>query len=148
MTALYEQYAELYDLAFDWDVAGEAAWLHERLGSGCGSVLEPGCGSGRMLEALGRRGLHVVGLDGSLQMVEAARRRLARAGIQAAVVLADMSDFSLGRAFGGAICPINTLLHLSPAGLARHLDRMAEHLRPGARYIAQVGLYDGPEQLH
>lgn len=101
-----------------------------------------------MIEALGRRGLEVVGLDRSPQMVEAAKRRLAQAGVAAEVVLADVTDFRLGRAFDGAICPINTLLHLTPTDLSRHLDRMAEHLRPGARYLAQIALDDGTEEPH
>ena len=54
MSTLYDDYADLYDIAFSWDVSNEAAWLEQRLGSGCRSVLEPGCGSGRMLEALAR----------------------------------------------------------------------------------------------
>jgi SAM-dependent methyltransferase len=76
MTKLYEDHADLYDLAFDWDVSEKVAWLRARFGSACRSVLEPGCGSGRIVEALARRGVEVVGLDRSAAMVEAARRRL------------------------------------------------------------------------
>ena len=135
MTDLYERHADLYDRAFDWDIEDEVDWLLERLGPDCRSVLEPGCGSGRVLEALARRGLEVVGLDRSPAMVELALARLGAAG---EVVLGDMTDFDLGRTFDGAVCPIGTLAHLSPAGLARHLDRMARHLRPGARYLVQL----------
>ena len=42
-------------------------------------MLEPGCGSGRYLEALARRGLDVVGIDSSQVMVELARKRPDRA---------------------------------------------------------------------
>ena len=52
MAQLYEDHADLYDLAFDWEVSEEVAWLGARLGSACRSVLEPDCGSGRMVEAL------------------------------------------------------------------------------------------------
>ena len=104
LSELYERYAELYDLAFDWDIEDEVEWLLERLGPECRSVLEPGCGSGRVLEALARRGLEVVGLDSSPAMVELARAR----GLE--VVLGDMTDFDLGRTFDGAVCPINTEL--------------------------------------
>jgi hypothetical protein len=62
MTKLYGDDAELYDIAFDWDIGDEADWLVERLAAA--SVLEPGCGSGRMLEALANRGTEVVGLAG------------------------------------------------------------------------------------
>jgi SAM-dependent methyltransferase len=134
LTDLYERYAELYDAAFAWDIEEEVDWLLERLGSDCRSVLEPGCGSGRVLEPLARRGLQVVGIDRSAAMVELARAR----GVEA--VVADMTDFELGRTFDGAVCPINTLAHLSPEELARHLERMGRHLRPGARYLVQLQL--------
>jgi SAM-dependent methyltransferase len=143
LTSLYGEHADIYDLAFDWDVSEEVAWMHSCLGDECRSVLEPGCGSGRILEALARRGLEAVGVDRSPQMIELARKRLH--GLDnAAVVLAEITDFSLNRLFDGAVCPINTLLHLSPTDLAHHLDAMATHLPQGARYLVQLALY-GPK---
>ena len=144
---LYDENVELYDIAFDWDVRGEVEWLLERLGPDCPSVLEPGCGSGRILEAVARRGVEIVGFDLSVAMVKFARQRLADAGIDAAVVVADMSAFDLGRSFGGAICPINTLGHLTPDDLARHFACVARHLVTGARYLVQVGLLDPADEL-
>ena len=137
MTDLYERHAELYHRAFDWDIEDEVDWLVARLGPDCRSVLEPGCGSGRVLEALARRGLEAVGIDSSPAMVELARAWL---GGAAEVVLADMTDFDLGRVLDGAVCPINTLAHLSPEELGRHLERMGRHLRPGGRYLLQLQL--------
>ena len=142
MTRIYTDEAELYDIAFDWDISEEVDWLLERLGPDCRKVLEPGCGSGRMLEALAERGRDVTGLDLSEQMLELARLRL---GGRGTVLLADMEDFDLREVFDGAVCPINTLTLLTPNALARHLECMARHLRPGSRYVVQVGLVD-PEQ--
>jgi SAM-dependent methyltransferase len=133
MTRLYGDDAELYDIAFDWDVSAEVDWLVERLDAPA-SVLEPGCGSGRMLVAFADRGIDVAGIDLSARMVELARERL---GSRGGVAVADMTDFDLGRRFDGAVCPINTLLHLTPGELARHLDCMARHT---SRYLVQVGL--------
>jgi SAM-dependent methyltransferase len=141
---LYNEHVDLYDLAFGWDVTEEVDWLVARLGSGCRSVLEPGCGSGRMVEELAGRGLDVVGLDLSPAMVEAARRRLERAGLRAEIVVADMRDFDHGRLFDGAVCPINMFGHLRAAELQGHFDCMARHLRPGAAYLVQLPHY-GPE---
>ena len=146
MTSLYEHDADIYDIAFDWDVSEDVAWMLERLGADCRSVLEPGCGSGRIVEALARRGVAAVGIDRSSRMIELARLRLQRLDA-ASVVLADITDFSLGRSFDGAVCPINTLLHLSPTDLTRHLEAMAAHLRPGARYLIQLALYGPHPQL-
>ena len=137
MAELYERHAALYDLAFRWDIEDEVDWLLDRLGPDCRSVLEPGCGSGRVLEPLARRGLEAIGIDRSAAMVELARAR----GLEA--VVADMTDFDLGRTFDGAACPINTLGHLSPEELARHLERMGHHLPPGARYLVQLQLGGG-----
>jgi SAM-dependent methyltransferase len=141
VTRLYEDDAELYDIAFDWDISDEADWLVERLQAT--TVLEPGCGAGRMLEALADRGCQVVGIDRSPRMVELSRRRL---GTRGDVVEADMTQFDLGRTFDGAVCPINTLLHLSPAELERHLHRVAQHLEPRTRYLVQVGLVEAGEE--
>ncbi|MDX6413394.1 MAG: hypothetical protein QOH23_804 [Gaiellaceae bacterium] len=74
MARLYEDDAELYDIAFDWDISDEADWLVGTLAAT--TVLEPGCRGGRMLEALADRGCQVVGIDTSPFMVELARRRL------------------------------------------------------------------------
>jgi hypothetical protein len=46
VTKLYTDDADLYDIAFDWDVSAEVEWLVDRLGPGCRSIFEPGCGSG------------------------------------------------------------------------------------------------------
>ena len=142
MTRLYTEDVELYDIAFSWDLGGEVDWLLERLGRECRRVLEPGSGTGRMLQALAERGLEAVGIDSSPEMVEFARRRLAAAGVAADVVLADMTAFDLARTFDGAVCPINTLTHLTRDQLGLHLARMAEHLEPGSRYLVQVGAFD------
>jgi SAM-dependent methyltransferase len=143
--SLYADHAALYALAFDWDVEEEATWLLERLGRECRSVLEPGCGPGRHLAAFARRGRDVAGLDASATMVALARQRLAASKLTADVVLGDMRDFELGRRFGGAICPINTLAHLTPDGLQQHLDCMRRHLPPGGRYLVQLDLRDQAE---
>lgn len=144
--SLYDEHAELYDIAFDWDVADEVEWLLGRLRRR-GPVLEPACGTGRMLEAFARRGVEVVGIDVSPGMVELARRRLAAAGVAAEVVVADITDFQLDRVFGGAVCPINTLGHLDRDGLARHFVCVARHLEAGARYLVQVGLVSDEDEL-
>jgi SAM-dependent methyltransferase len=143
VTRIYGDEAELYDIAFDWDVSAEADWLVERLGPARRHVLEPGCGTGRLLEALAARGLDVTGLDLSEPMAAYARERVPGADI----VVADMTDFDLGARFDGAICAISSVGLLSTDGLARHLGAMARHLEPGARYLVQQGLVGDTAEL-
>jgi SAM-dependent methyltransferase len=131
---LYTDLADVYDAVFEWDISDEAAWLAARLGPGCRRVLEPGCGAGRMFGPLAAHGLAVTGIDSSPQMVELARRRG-----NGEAVLADMTDFDIGL-FDGAVCPINTLGHLSPAELDAHLAAMSRALVPGARYLVQLAI--------
>jgi len=141
VSKLYTTEAALYDLAFDWDVDDEVDWLVERLGSDCSPVLEPACGSGRMLAAFARRGIQAVGLDVSSQMLAIAEERLRPFGGRAHVVRADVATFDLGAEFGGAMCPIGSLALLTDESDAvAHLARVAAHLRPGSRYFVQLEL--------
>jgi SAM-dependent methyltransferase len=82
--------AQLYDWehdAFSADVELYTS-LAQRTG---GPILEPACGSGRVLESLARRGLHVVGFDSSPEMLTRARGRLD--GLErASVSLANLAD--------------------------------------------------------
>ena len=135
MSDLYADLADLYDAVFEWDIESETDWLVERLGRECRTVLEPGCGSGRMFEPLVRRGLTITGIDRSPAMVDRARAR----NTGATVVLGDMTSFDLG-VFDGAICPINTLGHLSHEALGAHLAAMGRALKPGARYLVQLAI--------
>jgi SAM-dependent methyltransferase len=143
VTRLYTDEVELYDIAFTWDLEDEVSWLLERFGPSCRTVLEPGSGTGRMLEALALRGLAPCGIDSSPAMVAFSRARLSDAGVHAGVMLADMTSFELDGRFDAAVCPINTLLHLDPHELGLHFARMADHLEPEARYLVQVGVFDG-----
>ena len=144
MTRIYSDEVEMYDIAFGWDLSGEADWLVERLGSAL-SVLEPGCGSGRMLAELAARGLEVVGLDSSEAMVALARARLH--GTEARVLLGDMTSFDLGRRFDGAVCLVSTVGLLSADGFASHLEAMARQLEPGSRYLVQQGVFREDAEL-
>jgi SAM-dependent methyltransferase len=137
--ALYNDNVELYDIAFSWDIDQEVTWLLNRLGNQCISILEPGCGSGRMLKAIAQRGIEIVGLDSSKEGISLAKKHIAP-WPNASAVLGDMTNFNLQRIFTGAICPINTLAILSPRELSQHLDSMSRHLRPDARYMAQVAI--------
>lgn len=146
LPSLYTDEARLYDVAFSWDIGDEVEWLLERLGEGCAPVLEPACGSGRHLAAFGRRGVEAVGIDMSPAMVRLARGRLRGDGLPGDAVVADMVEFNLGRAFGGAICPVDSLACLlRREQVVRHLECTARHLRPSSAYLVQLELRDADD---
>ena len=83
--------ARLYDWEHDGFTADTELYvsLAERTG---GRVLEPACGSGRVLEPLARRRLEVVGFDSSPEMLARASRRLGGLEPPATLHQADLAD--------------------------------------------------------
>ena len=83
-TALIDWYdtPRWYDMVFDPGTPTEADFvmqLAERYGRGpLRSVLEPACGSGRMVVELARRGVRVEGFDLNTHMLAAAQAKLDR----------------------------------------------------------------------
>jgi trans-aconitate 2-methyltransferase len=99
------------------------------------TVIDAGCGSGRVTEALIERLPHgrVIGVDASASMIEAARERL---GDQVELHVADLSTFDLG--FEADAILSTATFHW----IADHdalFARLRAHLSPGGRLIAQCG---------
>jgi SAM-dependent methyltransferase len=113
-------------------------------------ILELGCGTGRVLLHLARRGYAVTGLDNSPEMLARLEGKLEQAvsmrgrGEQWAapmVVRADMTDFALGDAstFQLAIMPFNTFMHLlTPEAQMSALTCIRKHLAEGAALVMDV----------
>jgi len=131
--------ASTYDRVADPMARWGAAVLERLPLQGDERVLDAGCGSGRVTELLAERlpDGHVIALDGSPSMVEAARRRLERFGHRIEYVVADL----------GAPLPIEgdvdailstATFHWVPdhEALFRNLAAVT---RPGGRLVAQCG---------
>jgi trans-aconitate 2-methyltransferase len=98
-------------------------------------VLDAGCGSGRVTEALMQRlpRGRVIAVDGSASMVRAARRRL---GPAADVRVLDLLELELEE-------PVDAILSTATfhwiADHERLFERLRAALRPGGRLVAQCG---------
>lgn len=133
----------MYDLVSPWpidrEVVGIARVVWGELGRAPHTLLDPACGSGRVLDAFARRGVSCAGLDLSRAMVEFCRRRLRRYA-NAAVSEGDMRGFDLGRTFDLAFQPVNTFrLLVEDDDVASHLTAMRAHLPKGV-YVVELWL--------
>jgi SAM-dependent methyltransferase len=100
---------------------------------GAATVLEIGCGTGRISSALLRAGCRVTGIDCSAEAVAIANSRNVDARV------ADMRDFDLGRQFDVVIAPYNVLYCcLSEADLLATFRCIKSHLRADGRFIFDV----------
>ncbi len=88
-----------YDLAFRSETRPEAGFLEAAFAKYCAftvrRVLEPACGTGRLVTEMAARGYRASGFDLSEASLAYLRRRLQRRGLKAEVVCADMADFRL-----------------------------------------------------
>ncbi len=133
-----------YDIIFDVDSRKEAAFieaLQARHGATRGrAMLEPACGSGRLVAACAKRGYRVTGFDIEPDMLAFARTRLRRRRIRARLVEARMQDFAVRGPFDIAHCMVSTFRYLLRERDARaHLERVAAVLKPGGLYV--IGLH-------
>lgn len=116
----------------------------ELAGPGRGlSILELGCGTGRVLAPLVRDGHRVVGLDLSASMLRVARARIARlprpARARAILLRADMRRFAFATRFSLVICPFHAFQHLyTRFDVTACLACVKEHLAPDGRFAFDV----------
>jgi SAM-dependent methyltransferase len=133
-----------YDRRFDdlasagIDVHGEAALVDS---FGPGSVLDAGCGTGRVAIELSRRGHDVVGVDVDPAMLDAARTKAP--GLQ--WVEGDLTDpeLGLGRTFDIVVMAGNVLIFLPPGTQGRAVANAARWLVPGGRLVTGYSIRPG-----
>ncbi len=130
-----------YDIIFDQHTAAEVAFveaMYERWVGPRGKrrLLEPACGSGRLVAALAERGYAVSGFDASRPMLDFAARRMVARGASASLRVGRMESFTYRRSFDLAHCFVSTFKYLTRAADARaHLEHVAQALAPGGIYL-------------
>ena len=135
---------QYWDLAFRDETRLEADFVDAVAARYCNAsvktVLEPGCGGGRLVVELASRGYDVTGFDLSAPCISYLKRRLKRRGLKASVVQDDMISHRLETPVDLAICPMNTFRHLLSEDDAKsHLESIAGSLRTEGIYV--LGLH-------
>lgn len=133
-----EEYQQRFDTLADEgvDVHGEADFVAAFAPT---SVLDAGCGTGRVAIELARRGIEVVGADADGSMITTARRRAPDIDW----IESDLADLDLGRTFALVVMAGNVPLFTPPGTTAALIAGCARHLIPSGTLIAGFGLGRG-----
>jgi len=122
------------------NVHGEADLVE---GLGPTSVLDAGCGTGRVAIELARRGIDVVGVDLDPSMLAVARDK----SPHLIWVEGDLASVDLGRSFDVVVLAGNVMIFLAPGTEAAVVATMARHVRPGGALVAGFQVQAGRLQL-
>jgi len=117
------------------DPHGEAILVEQLVRRGA-SVLDAGCGTGRVAIELAARGFDCVGVDVDDSMLAVARERAP----QLPWVLADLFLLDLGRTFDVVVSAGNVIPLLAPGTEAQVLQRLADHLSAAGLLVVGFGL--------
>ncbi len=120
------------------DVHGEATFVRSFDPT---SVLDAGCGTGRVAIELARHGVVVVGVDADASMIAEARRL----ATELTWVHADLATLSLGRRFDVVVMAGNVPLFCPDQQRSRLAAACADHLGDGGALIAGFELGRGYE---
>jgi SAM-dependent methyltransferase len=111
------------------DVHGEADFV---MSFSPATVLDAGCGTGRVAIELARRGVEVLGVDRDASMLATARRLAP----QLTWIEADLMELDLGRAFDLVVLAGNVPLFTAPGTAGALVERCASHVAPGSVLVA------------
>jgi SAM-dependent methyltransferase len=133
-------YPEYYDISFQSETPAEADFIEAACEKYCSkparNLLEPACGTGRLVVELANRGYRVTGIDLNRSALDYLRGRLTRRALRARVVRGNMADFHLPAAVDAAFCTFDSFRHLLDERSAlAHLQCVADALRDGGIYI-------------
>ncbi len=144
MPSSFDQWADVYDSVYSYVTEDIPFYIDEARSAG-GSVLELGCGTGRVAIPIAQAGIEIVGLDSSPAMLEVARRKAEKppGARSVRLVEADMRDFSLDEVFDLVIIPFRGFLSLlSVEDQVRTLASVRKHLTPGGKLAFNIFVPD------
>jgi len=125
------------------NIHGEADLVESLLAeSGGSSVLDAGCGTGRVAIELANRGVTAVGVDADPAMLAAARAKAPElAWVEGD--LADLGPALAKKSFDLIVLAGNVVIFLEPGTEGRVLTELAAHLVPGGLLVSGFSLRPG-----
>jgi len=133
-----DEYDETYErrAAAGENVHGEADFVM-RLAPR--TVLDAGCGTGRIARELARRGVEIAGVDLDEDMLSTARRKAPELEWHHR----DLAAIDLGRVFDIVLLAGNVMIFLTPGTESAVVANLVRHLAPGGAFVAGFSLRPG-----
>ena len=132
--------ARYYDM--NSDVPKDLEFYHDRIQSPDSTVLELGCGTGRVLVPLVEDCAHIHGIDVSSAMLSICQDKLRESRIpieRAHLEIGDITEINLGKTFDLITAPFRVFQNLeTDVEIDRFFETVRNHLSPGATCILNV----------
>lgn len=118
---------------------GDELQLYQELFSKEGPILEPMCGSGRLLIPLLQLGYDVEGFDSSTPMLESCKQRAKEFGLNPMLYQDTIGNFSTNKHYQGIIIPLGSFQLLYPREKAYEgLEKFHRWLAPGGKLVMDL----------
>jgi ubiquinone/menaquinone biosynthesis C-methylase UbiE len=131
----YDQFAQFYDLMYQWNKDDIPFYVKEAKKSG-GKVLEIACGTGRITVPIAKAGVDITGIDYSKEMLDNLKRKIKDLKNKPKIKQADMRTFKLRDKFNLIIVPFRAFLHMkTQEDQLKALMNFRKHLKKGGRLI-------------
>ena len=139
-----------YDVSFSHEMSDELAFLKAVFRKYCKStrpkLLEPACGTGRLIVPLARSGFDCTGFDLNEYALDYLNRKLDKQELNVHIFNADMTDFNVRpKHYDAAFCTVDTFRHLLlEKQVEQHLIKVSQALKKNGIYV--LGLHLIPEK--
>jgi len=136
----YEALAGVYDeFMQDVDYGRWAEYILSLMGESCNNLIEYGCGTGNITVHLAGKGLDIIAVDHSQEMLNVAGDKLRGNALAPVLVCADMTEFRLNREVDCAVCACDGVNYiLDGKGLRRFFKNVYSNLRDGGVFVFDI----------
>lgn len=141
--ACYDVFADFYDSLtgnVDYDSRAEYILsLFAHFGSKPGLMLDLACGTGSITVRLAEKGIEMIGVDRSEDMLIKARQKAEQAGLSVLFLCQDAKQLDLYGTVDSAICTLDSINHITDQSeLLEVMRKVSLFLEPGCLFIFDV----------